>query len=112
MPRNTPSPPLPINPFVYARPLEPEDVIDRADEVAYLLQQAAGGNPVCLYAPRRFGKTSVLKKALAEAEKQGSVGVYVDLSDVLSTTDLVDRLEQAYRSLRGPIARFSLIPTS
>src|SRR5215510_8457124 len=48
-----------VNPFVYSHPLEPEDVIDRDDEARELLTHAVGGHFVRLFAPRKFGKTSL-----------------------------------------------------
>ena len=46
------------NPFVYSRPIPPEDLIDRDNEAAELLRAAVGGHYVRLYAPRKYGKTS------------------------------------------------------
>ena len=51
-----------VNPFVYSRPVAPEDVLDREPEIRQLLSLAGGGHYVRLYAPRRFGKTSLLRK--------------------------------------------------
>jgi hypothetical protein len=68
------------NPFVYPRPLAACDVIDREAETERLLALAAGGHYVRLYAPRRYGKTSLLLKALGEAERRARmVPVLVDL---------------------------------
>ena len=95
-----------VNPFVYSRPLAPEDVLDREPEIRQLLSLAAGGHFVRLYAPRRFGKTSLLRKALAEAERSGDlVPVLVDLYGVLSFADVTIRIERAYAQLRGGIRR-------
>ncbi len=57
-----------INPFVYSHPLSPEDIIDRDDETAELLQNVVGGHFVRLFAPRKYGKTSLLKRALRDGE--------------------------------------------
>ena len=35
-----------VNPFVYSRPVAPEDVVDREDEVRRLLRDAVGGHAV------------------------------------------------------------------
>ena len=53
------------NPFVYSRPIPPEDLIDRDTEAAELLRAAVGGHYVRLYAPRKYGKTSLLRRVLA-----------------------------------------------
>jgi len=95
-----------VNPFVYSRPLAPEDVLDREPEIRQLLSLAAGGHYVRLYAPRRFGKTSLLGKAFAEAERGGElVPVLVDLYGVLSYADVTIRIERAYAQLKGTIRK-------
>jgi uncharacterized protein len=96
----------PPSPFIYDRPLQPEQMIDRKQEIAELVRQADGGHSVCLYAPRRFGKTSLLRGVLAEADRQlDMIVVLVDLSEILSAADFAVRLDQAYRALRGRAAR-------
>ncbi len=92
------------NPFVYARALLPEESIDRVERKR-LLELAEGGHNTVLHAPRRFGKTTLLKQVLQGAEGLGVPGVLVDLSDVLSVADVAARLEQAFRALPGDIRR-------
>lgn len=95
-----------VNPFVYSRPVAPEDVLDREEEVRQLLSLAGGGHYVRLFAPRRFGKTSLLRKTLADAQAGGEmVPVLVDLYGVLSYADVTIRIERAYSQLEGPIRR-------
>ena len=48
-----------VNPFIYSHPLAPDDIIDRDDETRELLTAAVGGHYVRLYAPRKYGKTSL-----------------------------------------------------
>ena len=86
-----------LNPFVYSRPIAPDEVVDRDDETRKLLQLAAGGHYVRLYAPRKYGKTSLLRRVLRDAERtEGMVPVLVDLYGVLSLADVAVRLERAY----------------
>jgi hypothetical protein len=92
------------NPFVYARALVPEEGIRRV-EGERLLELASGGHNAVLYAPRRFGKTTLLKQVLQEAGMGDMPGVLVDLSDVLSMGDVAARLEQAFRALPGSMRR-------
>ncbi len=94
-----------VNPFVYSRPVAPENVLDREEEVAQLLSLAGGGHYVRLFAPRRFGKTSLLRKTLADARAGEMVPVLVDLYGVLSFADVTIRVERAYSQLEGPIRR-------
>jgi uncharacterized protein len=94
-----------VNPFVYSRPVPPEDVLDRDAEAAELLEKAVGGHYVRLYAPRKYGKTSLLNRVLRDAERdEGLVPVSVDLYRVLSIADVTIRFERAYaRHLKGAI---------
>ena len=93
------------NPFVYSRPIPPEDLIDRDTEAAELLRAAVGGHYVRLYAPRKYGKTSLLRRVLQEAERsEGMIAILVDLFGVLSLADIAVRLERAYAAqLRGGV---------
>src|SRR5215210_394259 len=96
-----------VNPFVYSRPISPEEIVDRDEETRQLLKNAVGGHYVRLYAPRKYGKTSLLRRALADGEKQeGLVPVLVDLYGAVSLADVAVRFERAYaKELRGGIRR-------
>jgi len=68
-----------INPFVYSRPISPDEVIDRDEETHRLLQWAVGGHFVRLYAPRKYGKTSLLGRVLRDGERsEGLIPIMVD----------------------------------
>src|SRR5947207_2895754 len=92
-------------PFVCSRPVPPEDVLDRDAESAELLEKAVGGHYVRLYAPRKYGKTSLLNRVLRDAGRdEGLARVRVDLYRVLSLADVTIRFERAYaRDLKGSI---------
>jgi uncharacterized protein len=96
-----------VNPFVYSRPVPPEDVVDREEEVRQLLRNVVGGHYVRLYAPRKYGKTSLLKRALHDGERdEGLIPVLVDLYRVSSVADVTVRLERAYaKQLKGEVRR-------
>ena len=92
-----------VNPFVYSHPLAPDDIIDRDDETRRVLTNAVGGHFVRLYAPRKYGKTSLLRRVLRDAEEhEGMTPILVDLYGVLSIRDVAVRFERAYaRQLKG-----------
>jgi uncharacterized protein len=94
-----------LNPFVYSRPVAPDEVIDRDRETEELLRHAVGGHFVRLFAPRKYGKTSLLGRVLRDGERsEGLVPVLVDLYGVLSLADVTVRVERAYaRQLKGGI---------
>jgi len=90
-----------INPFVFSRPLHPDHLIDRETEAAKLVALAEGGHATRLSAPRRYGKTSLLRRVGRDAEKIGFNYVEVDFYGVLSQEDVAVRLEKAYRGLKS-----------
>ena len=94
-----------VNPFVYSHPVSAEEVIDRDGETQELLRNAVGGHFVRLYAPRKYGKTSLLKRALRDGEaKEGLIPILVDLYRVSSIADVTLRLERAYsKQLKGAV---------
>lgn len=94
-----------LNPFRFSGPLAPEDMIDRDPEADDLLALAAGGHSFRLVGPRRYGKTTLLKRVLESAEREGMATVLVDLQDVLSIAEIVVRIERGYQRLKGPIRR-------
>jgi AAA+ ATPase superfamily predicted ATPase len=96
---------LDVNPFVYSRPISPDELLDRDDETHELLRKAVGGHFVRLYAPRKYGKTSLLKRALRDGEAQeGLIPILVDLYRVNSLADVTIRVERAYaKHLKGTI---------
>ncbi|HEV3094715.1 MAG TPA: hypothetical protein VGY30_09400 [Solirubrobacteraceae bacterium] len=92
------------NPFRFSGPLDPGEMIDREVEAGELLSLAQGGHSVRLVGPRRYGKTTLLKKVLDDAESAGMATALVDLEDVLSLSGIVVRIERAYaRRLQGSL---------
>ena len=94
-----------VNPFVDSRPVATEDIVDREEEVDELLRNVVGGHYVRLFAPRKYGKTSLLKRALRDGERhEGLVPILVDLYRVSSIADVTVRFERAYaRQLKGAL---------
>jgi uncharacterized protein len=86
-----------VNPFTYEQPVSPENLVDRDEEAEELLRRAAEGRNSRLEAPRRYGKTSLLRRLLRDAEGKELVGVYVDFFGVLTLDDVSERIERAYR---------------
>jgi uncharacterized protein len=94
-----------VNPFIYSHPIAPDDIIDRDDETKQLLTSAVGGHYVRVYAPRKYGKTSLLRRVLRDAEREeGMIPILVDLYGVLSIADVAIRFERSYaRQLKGKL---------
>ncbi len=95
-----------MNPFVVAGELPAADMIDRNRETADLLAHARAGQPFRLVGPRRYGKTTLLARALGEAEEDGMATALVDLEGVVSIESIVVRIERAYEQrLKGGVRR-------
>jgi AAA+ ATPase superfamily predicted ATPase len=87
-----------INPFVYGRPIREEaDLADREREKRELIADVNSGQAVMLYAPRRYGKTSlayvVSERLLAD---QLIPSVYANFWGATSILDIVEMLGRAY----------------
>lgn len=94
-----------MNPFRFSEPLPPRELIDRDEEAKLLLDAAVEGNNCRLIAPRRYGKTSLLKKHVDHASRRGYMAVYVDFFGVLTLADVAIRIERAYAlQLQGRLA--------
>lgn len=92
-------PRIETSPFIYDGPLPPDHVVGRETEVELICDRARAGRFLCLYAPRRFGKTSLLGRVAAQLwETERLPVILVDLYSVVSLADLVVRMEQAYRN--------------
>jgi len=77
------------------------------EEVRRLVEHAVGGHNGRILAPRRYGKTSLLRRVLADAEIAGAIPVYVDLFGVLTAADVARRIDQAYAAdLEGSVGRW------
>jgi hypothetical protein len=93
------------NPFVFDRPLEPPDLIDREDELAVLVERLRDGVNTRLSSPRDYGKTSLLHRALADARAVDAGAVIVDLYGVRTAGQMAGQIELAYAELpAGPLS--------
>lgn len=100
----------PTNPFVYGRPIyDDEELADRTSEKRQLIGDANSGQPVILYAPRRYGKTSLARVVSERLLADHLVPtIYVDFWGVTSISDMVEVLGRAYTaaSIRQRTRRF------
>ena len=55
-----------MNPFVFGRVVKGEHFYDRTEECKRIVDTLSAGNNIVLYAPRRYGKTSLVVKAMDE----------------------------------------------
>ena len=99
----------PRNPFDFSKPASTGELIDRENDLQLLISLAEANINSRLMAPRRYGKTTLLKRVRAEAEKLGMNTVYVNLFGLLSAVEAADRIEDAYRrSLHGEVRNLAV----
>lgn len=95
------------NPFQVTKPVDSSEVIDREAEARQLLDLANEGNNARLVAPRRYGKTSLIRHVQHLLDLDGWLIVYVDLLGIISVDDFSSRIERAYtKQLKGPVAQW------
>ncbi len=75
-------------------PAEGDDFFNRVVERAQLWRVLAA-NHVVLSAPRRVGKTSLLKVLAHEATAQGLLAIYLDVSPCTNAADLLQAIDAA-----------------
>jgi len=68
------------NPFVYGEVVPAAAFVDREDELTRLSADLLAGQKVFLISPRRYGKSSLIGRALAKAENAGCLTVSVTVS--------------------------------
>ena len=88
-----------VSPFPYQGPLDPTLVRGRDDLIADLVERVSEHRLTALLGPRRFGKTSVLRRVAADVAAAGTVVVWVDLYEVSSMADLAARFDMALAPL-------------
>jgi hypothetical protein len=72
------------NPFVYGEVVPTAAFVDRAVELERLIGDLADGQKVFLISPRRYGKSSLIRQALAAAARRGALTVEVTVSSFSS----------------------------
>jgi hypothetical protein len=94
------------NPFEFGRELGTDELVDRADEVAAVIQTIRQGDKLFLIGPRRFGKTSILKTSEDRLSATNAVVLRFDAESYPSLDTLVTSLiSTAAKNLKGPVER-------
>ena len=100
------APQRPTNPFRFGALARDDAFADRADEVAELLADARNGQDVVIFAPRRFGKTSLVDRVARRLAREKVLVGQVDLMKAPTKEKLAERLAAAvYEDIAGPLAR-------
>jgi len=103
-----------MNPFKFGNIVYGDYFYNREDELLRIKRVLSDGNNITLYAPRRYGKTSLVKKALAELENEGFNTVYIDFMKIYSrekfienyTSEIVNKNSSSIDSIIAKVAKF------
>src|SRR2546422_11607562 len=72
------------NPFIYGEVVPAAAFVDRVAELARLVGDLAAAQKVFLISPRRYGKSSLIRRALAAMARRGALTVDVTVSSFSS----------------------------
>jgi uncharacterized protein len=93
------------SPFPYQGPLAPEQVTGRDELVRDLAERVVQRRVTALLGPRRYGKTSVLKRVAADLAGVGPETVWIDLYELNSIADLAGAVDRGLAGVTGPLRR-------
>ena len=101
-----------MNPFSYGTIVKGGNFYDRKEECSRMVNTLSGGNNMVLYAPRRFGKTSLVFKVIEQLEKAGFICVYFDFMPVFSPESFVRLYSKALSEKQSNLNKFAQMFTS
>jgi len=84
-----------VNPFTLKEIADGSAFCDRQKELKDLIGFGAAGENVLLYSPRRYGKTSLVRKVQGHLESDGAITAYCDLFGVSSIEDVAGRIARS-----------------
>jgi hypothetical protein len=83
------------NPFYLQEVPVEAPLCDRENELKELLSYSEAGANVVIFSPRRFGKTSLVRRVQSRLAKNGAVVIFADFFGVGSVEDVAARLAKA-----------------
>ncbi len=90
------------NPFIISVIPPEAPFCNRSRELRQLISYASTGTNVVVFSPRRFGKTSLVKRVQANLAKKGMLTLYADFFGVTSIDDVAGRIAKCvYAFIRG-----------
>lgn len=108
------------NPFVYGGEVSGNAFCNREREIQELIRDIQQGENIIIFSPRRYGKTSLIKRVLEIADQMDILTVYIDLYPATTKQKFVEiyaralaksikgKIETVYETLRGLLPR--LVP--
>jgi AAA+ ATPase superfamily predicted ATPase len=101
-----------MNPFLYGTIVRGGNFFDRKEESATIIKTLSGGNNMVLFAPRRFGKTSLVYHVIDQLEKQDCICLYFDFMPVYSVESFVRLYAKALAAKQTNIQKFAQVFSS
>jgi len=89
------------NPFVYGEVVPREAFADRSAELDRLITDLGAGQKVFLISPRRYGKSSLVRQALATLGRRGALTVEVTVSSYSSYVAFLEGYARAIASVES-----------
>jgi hypothetical protein len=90
------------NPFVYGEVVPISAFADRVDELEQLVADLGNAQKVFLISPRRYGKSSLIRRALASLERRGGLTVEVTVASYSSYLAFLEGYARAVASVQTP----------
>ena len=91
------------SPFPYQGPLSPSQVSGRDELLRDLAERLVQRRLTALLGPRRFGKTSVLRRVTADLAQVGPETIWIDLYELNSMADLVIAVDRGLHQVTGKL---------
>jgi hypothetical protein len=93
------------NPFVYGEVVPVSAFANRIDELEQLVADLANAQKIFLISPRRYGKSSLIRRALVSLERRGSLSVEVTVGSYSSYLAFLEGYARAVASVQTPWER-------
>ena len=93
------------NPFVYGEVVPRSAFVDREAEIDRLARDLLAGQKVFLISPRRYGKSSLLRQALADTARRGALTAEITVSSYSSYVAFLEGYARALVSLESRAER-------
>ena len=93
------------NPFKFGREVSGEQFYDREEVFRQLYRGLSGGSSnIVMYAPRRYGKTSLVKKVFSRLADEGMPTLYFDFNKVETIERFCEEYASALADLGGRVS--------
>ena len=102
------------NPFKFGTIVEEEFFTDRQEELQYICRVMDSENHLALISPRRFGKSSLVLKAVKQLKRPY---ILLNMQSITSTKDLSNRIMEAVlklypmKNIKMLMRNFRIVPT-